>query len=441
MRIHFSSVFAALVMIGVQSFAAADRPTLRGRVIDPDGKPVAGSTVMIFSAGPRIGTSSFCPTCYPDCRKKSETDANGEFKIEQLDPTLLFRLLVVNKDYKPQFVPRTDPLAAAAAIKVEPRKNDFPEHHALRARVVTPTGEPIPRAVVSFEFFFGKEANCGGQCDGVDLVAVTDRDGRFVIGAEKQFDWMTVQVETPGYARRKFFQLSSEKNHELKMTEGATVTGRAVKDSKPMAGIGIGLVSVDKSDNFTGNYDTFTDDEGNFHFFNVPPYQMYFVYSLLEKSAGDFVVPATRIRVAADGSIKDVGDLPLLKGAHLKGKIQLSDGKPFPPNLQVTLGRNGAWDWKLVSVAADGTFETTGVPAEEYSLGVRVPGYTISGKNKSLDRLNGGSLVGRIDGDLFVTVLMDPGQFQQPDFRALGNFGPHLQPYDKPLEGVLPDSL
>jgi len=436
-----SLLLAALFVAAVPTLIAADKPNIRGTIVDPDGKPVAGSTVMIFSAGPRVGTSSFCPTCYPDCRKKSETDVEGKFEIEQVDPTLLFWLLVVNKDHKPQFAPRTDPLGAPTVIKVHPRKTDFPEHQALRARVMTPDGKPIPRAVVNFEFFGGKEANCGGQCDGVDLVAVTDSEGRFIIGSEKKFDWMTVQVETPGYSRRKFFHLASEKTHDLKMTEGATVTGRAVKDGKPMPGIGIGLVSVDKSDNFTGNYDTFTDAEGNFRFFNVPPYQIYFVYSLLEKSAGDFVAPATRVRVGADGSIKEIGDLPLLKGARVKGKIQLSDGNPVPPKVKINLGRNGAWDWKLVTVAADGTFETTGVPVEEYSLGVGVPGYKISGKNKSLDWLNGGSLVGRIDGDLFLTILLEPGKFQQPDFRANGNFGPHLQPYDKPLEGIVPESL
>jgi len=429
------------------SAATADQekignPNLRGRVVNGEEKPVADSTVFIYSGGPRAGASMFCPTCYPDCRKHTQTDANGEFQIESLDPTLVFRLLVVNKEYKPQFVAKTDPFKGPVQIALERRKNEFPEHQALRGRILAPDGSPIKRAVVNFDFFGGREANCGGQCDGVDLVAVADDEGRFTIGAEKQFDWMTVKVETPGFARRTFFQLSSEKVHDLKMTEGAIVSGRVVKDGKPVAGVAVGLVSVDRSENFTGNYDTFSDAEGQFHFFNVPPYHMYYAYSLMDRSLGEYVAPATKVRVTADGTHKEIGDLPMLKGSTLKGKIRLSDGKPLPADVLVSLGRNGPWDSKSIAVAADGTFETRGVPVEAYSLSVHVPGYMVSGRNKSLDRLNGGSLVGRINSDTFVQVLMEPGKFAPPDFLA-GGFGPDAQPYDKPMEGasVAADSL
>ena len=410
-------------------------PDLHGKVVNADGKPLADSTVFIFSGGPRVGASMFCPTCYPDCRKHAQTDANGEFHIESLDSSLLFRLLVVNKDFKPKFVPRTDPFKGPVEIALEPRKTDFPEHQALRGKVIAPDGSPIKRAVVNFGFFGGREANCGGQCDGVDLVAVADEEGRFVIGAEKQFDWMTVSVETPGYARRTFYQLASEKTHDLKMTEGAILSGRVVKDGQAVAGVAVGLVSADRGENFTGNYDTFSDAEGQFHFFNVPPYHIYHVYTLMDRSVGEYVALATKIRVTADGTHKDIGDIPLLKGSRLKGKIQISDGKPLPTGVLMTLGRNGAWDSKTLTVAVDGTFETTGVPFEAYSLSLRVPGYTISPKNKSLDKLNGDTLVGRIDSDTYLQIQMDPGAFARPDF-SNGNFGPDAQPYDKPMQGI-----
>jgi uncharacterized GH25 family protein len=433
---------ATLLHIPAQADTAPPiaNPNLRGRIVDANDKPLANSTVFIHSAGPRVGSSMFCPTCYPDCRKHTETDADGNFEINSLDSKLLFRLLVVNKDYKPKFVPRTDPLKSPVEVKLDPRSTNFPDHQALRGRVITPEGRSLARAVVNFDFFGGREANCGGQCDGVDLVAVTDDEGRFTIGSEKKFDWMTVIVEAPGFARRKFFQLSSEKTHDLKMTEGAVVSGRVVKDSKPVAGVAVGLVSVDRSDMFTGNFDTYTDAEGMFHFFNVPPYQMYYVYSLLDQSVGEYVAPASKVRVTADSTRKDLGDLPLLKGSRLRGKIQLADGQSFPPDMQILLSRQGAWDGRSISIAPDGTFETAGVPVESYSLGVRVRGYTISSRNKSLDRLNGGSLVGRIDNDTSLTILMDRGDFARPDFNR-GNLGPDMQPYDKPLQGILVDSF
>src|SRR6266481_7491221 len=85
------------------------RPDLIGRVTHEDGSPVAKATVFIYTAGPKKGTASVCPSCYADCRKKAQTDAEGKFRIESLDPTLLFRLLVVAGGHESQFVPKVDP--------------------------------------------------------------------------------------------------------------------------------------------------------------------------------------------------------------------------------------------------------------------------------------------------------------------------------------------
>lgn len=435
----------SLLTLSVVTFTARGegakvRPTLTGRVLNNAGEPARDATVFIFSGGPRVGTSSYCPTCYPDCRKRAQTDAKGEFEIADLDPKLLFRLLVVKKNHKAQFVPRTDPLKGPVEVRIEPRAETFPKNQALRGRALDPEGKPISRAVVNFEFFGGQDANCGGQCDGVDLVAVTDEEGKFIIGAEKKFDWMTVKIEAPGLARTKFFKLSSDESHDLKVNEGATVVGHVVKDDKPMKGIPVGLVSVDRSENFTGSYDTFSDEDGKFFFKNVPPFQIYYVYSMMEGNSNEAVAPAQRVRVAADGSRKDIGKLALLPGLKLKGRVRLADNMPVPPNITMILSRNGAWDSKTFPLNADGSFETSGIPVEAYSLSVRIPGYTISSKNKSLDRLNGGSLVGRIDADTYVEILMERGNFQRPDFRA-GEFGPDAQPYDKPLQGVGPDKI
>jgi hypothetical protein len=420
--------------------ALAVGPTLTGSVLDTNNTPVAGATVFIYSAGPRIGTSSFCPTCYADCKKNDVTDAKGAFSIEELDPTLIFRLLVVNKNYRPLFVRKIDPMKGPIQIKIEPRAEEAPPHQSLRGRILDPTGKPVPRAVVEFDFFGGQEANCGGQCDGVDLVAVTDEEGRFFIGSEKKFDWMTIRVEAPLFARKKFFRLSSERLHELKLGEGAMVTGHITENGKPAKGIGVGLVSVDRSDNFTGNYDTYTDDEGHFAFLNVPPYQMYYVYSRMDSSKDDLVAPLRKVRVTGDGTKKDVGDMPLTKGVRLKGKVLLSDGKPIPPDTRVYVGREGAWDSRNIILDPDGSFDLAGIPIESISLGVTVPGYFMSEKNKSLDRLNGGTIVGRVESDTFVTILLEPGKFQHPDFDKRPP-GIDWIPKDKPLQGIAADGF
>src|SRR5436190_19453713 len=81
---------------------SAARPDLLGRVLATNGLPRA--TVFISTAGPKVGTSTFCPSCYADCRKSAKTDAQGNFKIESLDPQLRFHVLVVAPGYEPKFV-------------------------------------------------------------------------------------------------------------------------------------------------------------------------------------------------------------------------------------------------------------------------------------------------------------------------------------------------
>ena len=61
---------------------------------------------------------------------------------------------------------------------------------------------------------------------------------RFAIGSAATNsgtpDWMTVAVEARSFAKRKFFRLPSGKPHDLKLTEGATVSGRVLRDGKPL---------------------------------------------------------------------------------------------------------------------------------------------------------------------------------------------------------------
>ena len=58
------------------------RATLLGRIVESGGAALPGAKVFIYSAGPRVGISPFCPTCYADCRKSGNTDRNGNFVID-----------------------------------------------------------------------------------------------------------------------------------------------------------------------------------------------------------------------------------------------------------------------------------------------------------------------------------------------------------------------
>ena len=105
--------FAALLVATTLS-PAAERANLSGNVTDYNGRPLENATVMIFHAGVKKGYSTFCPSCYIDCGKRTVTDRSGAFHFQNLDPDLWFELLVIRDGYTATFVNKVDPAQGPA---------------------------------------------------------------------------------------------------------------------------------------------------------------------------------------------------------------------------------------------------------------------------------------------------------------------------------------
>ncbi|HVV70537.1 MAG TPA: hypothetical protein VHI52_03400, partial [Verrucomicrobiae bacterium] len=379
------------------------------------GQKSPSSTVFIFTAGPKAGTSTFCPSCYADCRKSAKTDAEGAFDIESLDPQLLFRILVVAKGYKPQFVAKVDPASGPILVELEPiESNEITPDRSVRGQVVGPNGKPIVGAVVEFEGIRRKNdaGATWGSVPGVDPLAVTDEQGEFQLTAREPFQSLDVQVEAGTYANRQFANLTSGSSfHKLTLTEGATVQGRVLLNGKPLPFVEVGIVSVDRTvGNFTGNFSIGTDKDGRFAFVNVPPNVDYFIYGIMNTLKQHGAVPPRKIRVGADGSTTDAGDLVVEPAVRLAGQVVCSDGEPIPPDTRLLISREDAWDSMQLELDQAGRFDTGGLARGAISLSVRIPGYQVSQKNLSLDSFNPFQLVGRIADDITNLVfLLDKG--------------------------------
>jgi len=68
----------------------SQRYDLTGIVDDDAGLPLRGASVYIYTAEPRLGVGTFCPSCYADCGKIVQTGADGSFTIKSLAPDLMF---------------------------------------------------------------------------------------------------------------------------------------------------------------------------------------------------------------------------------------------------------------------------------------------------------------------------------------------------------------
>lgn len=402
----------AILLSALLLAPSADRAELTGRVLAPGGKPVAGAHVMIDTAAVRHGTSPLCPSCYADCRKSAETDAGGRFRIAGVDPDLVFNVLVVADGYRPTLAKRADPARGPVDVPLEPfDPAKLDPKRVLRGVVLGPDGKPLAGARISAQGF-STDAFRGFSPDIFDPVAVTNLRGEFVLASKSPIEYADLRVEGSGVAPRIVTRRKPEANpHEIRTTPGATVTGRLVRDGKPVAGAAVGLVQASRdASTFLGDVSVGTDQDGRFTFVNVHPDDTFFVYGLMGTLPDGGAVPARQIHVGGEGATADAGELPVSRGHRVKGRVILSDGKPVPPKTRLLVSREDAWDSRRVELDADGGFEVGGLPTERYSLVVNVKGYKLSPKNHSADDQNPWALVGTVDQDIdTLKILLEPG--------------------------------
>jgi hypothetical protein len=406
-----------------------ERPDLSGRVCDASDKPALGAHVFIYTAGARVGINPFCPSCYADCAKSSKTDENGDFLIRALDPSLIFRLLVVGEGFEPTFVDKVDPFNGPITVgikKIDPKR--LQPQHFVRGRVVDPDGRPVVGAEV-FPYAFKTKENWGFKTGVFDPVSVTNLAGDFLLTSRSPIEHVDLKIEARGFAGKIIAELTpSTADTAVTLGRGVSVAGRIVLKGKPVPGVGVGLVQVDRTvggrpetrTHYIGHMEIATDDTGRFLFSNVSPNDELYVYGLMNSLKPYGSVPVHRLKTGDDGTLIDVGELVVEEGHRLSGRVVLGDGKPVPPHTRILVAREQAWDSQMDELDDKGRFEVQGLPTECYLVGSIIKGYVLSPKNECASPLNPGQLEGRIDLDVSdLTVLYEPGDrrpFKPPNY-------------------------
>jgi len=429
----------AVTLFSFAAFANPARPNLSGRVLGEDGAPVANATVFVYTAGPKVGSGVVCPSCYPDCSKRTKTSAQGTFALGSLDPQLIFRLLVVAPGYESRFVTKVDPAEGDRTISITitplgPEKLKSPNR--IGGLVLDEAGKPVVGAVVGPEGAkYGTGTTWGGTDRFVDPMAVTDDQGRFQLYCSNIVQMVYAVVEGRGVAQR-WVELKPGTDHLIRMQEGVSVSGNISRGGLPAPGVVVGLTTKDRT---CGSYlhcdEIAATTNGFFTVANVPADREFVLYAKMDSLRGTGALVSKIFTTGKTGSRHNFGELEIKPAWRVAGQIKLSDGAPIPPNTRLFLGREEAWDHTEAELSADGRFEFTGVPTEAVGLSVRVPGYKFSKRNASLDWLNGG-LVGRVTQDLpDLVLLMEPGtwRYNGEEGEPPDNVS---QPRDKPLRGI-----
>jgi hypothetical protein len=404
----------SLLIAAPQPPNESHRPAIVGKISERDGKPISGANVMIWTAGPRKGYSTYCPGCYADCGKRATTDAKGEFSFDRVDTTLRFNLLVVREGFAPLNVQKVEPFGNPVLATVDRRALPADPLQIVHGRVIGPTGSPIADAVVEPEMVKWKNNDGtlrgrGGAVKGLDPLAVTNEKGDFEIAYTRPALNMTVCVFARGMAPKWFVDLSTgSERHTLAVARGATIRGRLVQFGKPVPNAEIGLGNKERG--MGQHYPEMrigTQLDGTFLFVNVPTPNAWFVYAKMESIARRGATVPVSCRAPSDGEIIDLGDIHIRPGHRVRGRVVLTDGKSIADGMRMMIGSMEARDSQSAALPADGRFDFENLPTGEYNLSPAVKGYHLSDKNPNLSW----TIEGRVDGDLdnFI-ILLDPGR-------------------------------
>jgi WD40-like Beta Propeller Repeat len=356
--------------------AASASNDLTGVVVDASTKALSGATVYVYTAFPKVGVSSFCPSCYRDCGKHVAVNRAGRFRLKALDRTLRFDLLAVADGYEPSFVRSIDPMAGPVTIKLTPR-SIADANRLITGTVVDPHGKPVVGATVAPNGYRTERSVTYGNLPGIDKLSLTNAKGEFALRIPAADAKLDVLVTARSLAPHIERMLAPGQSKRIPLVDGSTITGHVMRDGKPLAGARVGFVQSNRaSSDFLGHFEIGTNGDGLFVMTNMGPNLTYTVYTPMEALSGGVAAPKT-VNVGDDKSSTDAGTLVVGPGRRIAGTVVVPEGASIPPHTQIMVIADGGGDARSVEVQGDGTFSFDAVPKGATELSMRIPGLTL----------------------------------------------------------------
>lgn len=367
-------LFAVCLMNSTVADEKSPQSRLTGVVTDAAGQALAGVRVDITTAAPKVGRGLFCPSCYRDCAKWATTDEKGRFQLQNLAPSLRFRLIATHSGFATSQTPLIDPDRDTATITLAPLQTDIPADRIVSAVITSEEGTPIAGAYIEPCGAKTEKRRWWGRVEGV-TPTVTDTEGRFSMIVPDDFLALDIEVTADGFCGTRSLLLEPGTDiPNITVPVGAQVTGKLTHRGTPVAGMSIAVVQLERGtdkDIFVAAIGDVTAEDGSFRFQYLPPSQRYAIYSVVgdaRRSHSKFVITTKLLSVPASGESRDLGILSVTTPVTIRGRVEHREDQPLSKNLKLTFGRKPAWDLIAAPVLTDGSFEATGLPPETYEI-------------------------------------------------------------------------
>jgi hypothetical protein len=448
-----------LATIAVSGFSRVDtgaaiaqtptlKPRLEGVVLTTNDEPIANATVTI--KGVLAGRGAVYVFDAPDCNRQVITTPDGSFAFDGLTAKTKFQGVVAAPGYELQPFYAADPGGKRLEIRLMAASVGGGPQQMVLGRVVNTDGKPVEGAKIQVYMIHTEhDWHSGGG------LSFTGRQGGFVFWPREAIIACDFTIEANGYISRSFSEVQpGSGTNAYVLSQGTSVTGRLIKDGKPVPDAGIGIYGV-KEGGFLNSSSVVTDGNGRFVFSGLPAHEEFYLFGMMRSLRELGALPRQHVKTGDEGTRINLGDLNLAKGYTISGRVQMTDGKPtavaaftltrteLTPNPghaptaqeesnRFFYGLEHSFDQWRVDPGKDGKFEFTGVPGETVSIFLMLkPFDTLSPRNISSDG-KGFRLLGTVvsnKSNLIIEIEPHHGQVFPParNYEALSR---------QPLQGA-----
>jgi len=370
------------------------------------------------------------------------TDAGGRFAFVRATDRYNYELTAITDGFAPGTYLGADPTRGDVELRLKPAAAIPAGAAIVQVRLEDAAGNPVVGARVEPEGVATGSRTSWGGTQGFPSMVISNSRGEFTLHRAEAFERLQLSIQSKGFAPEKLWLPASNAVQTVTLGVGGIITGRIVHNGQPLPRVNVGVSGTDRNSMvYAGHFETVADDDGRFVFRRLPPNTSWQLYGLIHSLKAHGSVPPRAVTSPAHGATNDVGDLLVVPGQTLSGRLVPASGSALPEQpLTVQVGFETAWDSQSLQTKPDGSFEFTGLHKGEVELNLSTRGWRISPRNRNLDHYNAWRMTGQLPAaSTNVWIEVEPGEHRYSrGSHAQGNLPAPDQPENRPFSGVEP---